>query len=46
MIIELMNFHHWKNEDFDGLFLDDIDRFGIYKLYDALIEYVKQIKSD
>lgn len=46
MVKTLIRFHHWLPEKIDGLYLDDIDHFGIEYLYDDIVEYNNEIKGN
>ena len=41
LVLEL----HWTNKDIDGLYLDDIDRFGLMYWYNVIEKNHEEIKK-
>ena len=45
MVKTVVREHHWSPDIINGLYLDDIDRFGLEYWYNDIIECVKEIKK-
>lgn len=45
MVKTVVREHHWTPEIINGLYLDDIDRFGLEYWYNDVKECVNEIKK-